>query len=69
MSADKGLSYIPQIRTAYAELLKATATKLACALRFGEVLNQARETTGKGAWGPCLSCTFLKSLTAPLTST
>jgi hypothetical protein len=58
MTTDKGLSYVPQIKAAYADLLSAHANKLTCALRFADVLNQARETIGKGAWGPWLKLHF-----------
>jgi hypothetical protein len=58
MSADKGKSYLPQIKAAYQALNEANANKLVCAVRLGDVLNQAAETIkasyGKGAWGPWL---------------
>ena len=58
MSADKGKSYLPQIKAAYQALNEANANKLICAVRLGDVLNQAAETIkasyGKGAWGPWL---------------
>jgi hypothetical protein len=58
MSTDIGASYIPQIQAAYTALLKANESKLTCAKRLGEVLNQAKETvmaqSGKGAFGPWL---------------
>jgi hypothetical protein len=58
MTTDIGASYIPQIKAAYTDLIKANETRVACALRFGAVLNQAKETvmaqSGKGAFGPWL---------------
>jgi hypothetical protein len=58
MTSDIGASYIPQIHAAYAALLKANESKLSCALKLGDVLNQAAETiksqSGKGAFGPWL---------------
>jgi hypothetical protein len=51
----KGLSYIPLIEDAYTALLKANESKLACALKLGDLLNQAQEAVGKGgAWKPWL---------------
>lgn len=56
MSDQKGLSYVSQIKTAYTDLIKANGTRLVCALRFGDLLNQAQEAVGKGgAWKPWLS--------------
>jgi hypothetical protein len=47
----KALSYVPQIKAAYAELLATNESKLACAVRLGALLNDAKDALGKkGNW-------------------
>jgi hypothetical protein len=43
----KGLSYVPQIKAAYAELTATNESKLKCALKLGGLLNDAKEAVGK----------------------
>lgn len=46
----KGLSYVPQINKAYDDLVTSHRTSLVHALKFGELLNQAKEAVGHGDW-------------------
>jgi hypothetical protein len=46
----KGLSYVPQINKAYDDLVTSNRTSLVHALKFGELLNQAKEAVGHGDW-------------------
>jgi hypothetical protein len=51
---EKGLSYVPQIKAVYEELIQSHKSSLTHALHLGELLNAAKETVGHGAWGQWL---------------
>jgi hypothetical protein len=51
---DKGLSYVPQIKAVYEELIASHKSSLTHALHLGELLNGAKQAVGHGAWGQWL---------------